>query len=637
MLPRARKRRSRSRQTVHWMYRPYLYPIITVLLLSSTTASAQSSTTTTLPTMVIEEGEATLNAATDDKNADVDSRASTSLVIDDTLPPPATATTTTTQQLLLPQTMKQHNYNPQQNHNRRHRLTSDERHELQRQAMFDAVLHHQEQKQVVGDDQEEQPPIHSSYFSSVQEMRSFYYFHSGVINAAARNAIRMASSASVYAADTTTVDTKTNVDDGNDDKLTDDRMEEVGWGDNDTEEKVYEDDYGNDEDYLLNQLAQNAIENKLMQVQKELEELMLTQQALVNNELRAKDDEDILLYDGIHQDDDIDSCQSGNQSSELSSSMSMNVDNNNQNSIPTESDSSSCNNSRPNNEKKTAVQHNRQSILPASATFTHEEYINIQHRLNCRSPQHRNRNRMVDGMSLPVAVEKWRKMRRAFWEMFDIPINDDDNGTEDYHYRYIPNPDLRVDFLSSSSSSPPPSSESSWNTTKRGVFAARDFKMGEVVYTQRNNTLYFQELSAWETYLQSLRESSSLSSKTNNTCNQQNKDEDDACLAIEWSFMKRISRPGRWLVMLVLDEGVYMRRNVPVAPMTSGILSTTTNVKEEYANDDIDDEDDIEEDDDRWLEGNVALDDERSLDFVALRNIQMGEEIIIGAGIEVDE
>jgi hypothetical protein len=632
------------------MYRPYLYPIITLLLVSSTTASAQSSTTTTttttttLPIMAIEEG-ATLvsNAATEDENADADgdSLASTSTVIDETIPPP-----TAPQQLLLPQTMKQHNHNPQQNHNRRRRLTSDERHELQRQAMSDAVLHHQEQKQkhVVGDDQEELPPIHSSFFSSVQEMRSFYYFHSGVINAASRNAIRMASSASVYAAGTTTVDTKTNVDNENDFKSTDDRMEEVEGGDDDTDEKVYDDDYGNDEDYLLNQFAQNAIENKLMQVQRELEELMLIQQALVNNELRAKDDEDILLYDGIHQDDDNDSCQSGNQSLELSSIMSMNVDNNNQNSIPTESDINSCSNYHPTNEKKKAVQHQKQYILPASATFTNEEYINIQHRLNCRSSQYRHRNRMVDSMSLPDAVGKWRKMRRAFWEMFDIPINEDDNGTEDYHYRYIPNPDLHVDFLPSSSSSSSPSSDSFLNTTKRGVFAARGFEKGEVVYTQKNNILYFQELSAWETYLLSLRESASASASsiTNNTSNQQNEDEDvdDACLAIEWSFMKRISRPGRWLVMLVLDEGVYMRRNVPVAPMTSGILSTNGN--EEYANDDIDDEDDIEDDDDdddddRWLEGNVALDDERSLDFVALRNIQMGEEIIIGAGIEVDE
>ena len=97
--------------------------------------------------------------------------------------------------------------------------------------------------------------------------------------------------------------------------------------------------------------------------------------------------------------------------------------------------------------------------------------------------------------------------------------------------------------------------------------------------------------------------------------------------------MKRISRPGRWLVMLVLDEGVYMRRNAADAASTSTNFGSKEDV--DLDEDDVDDNGSNDDEDDEWLEGNVALDDDRSLDFVALRNIRMGEEII-DAGIELD-
>jgi hypothetical protein len=113
----------------------------------------------------------------------------------------------------------------------------------------------------------------------------------------------------------------------------------------------------------------------------------------------------------------------------------------------------------------------------------------------------------------------------------------------------------------------------------RGLFAARDFESGEVVYTQKTNALFFQEESTWVKYLHALPTPH------------------DACLALQWSVIKQISRPGRWMVGLMLDEGVFM---------------TWLGKGERVGR----------------LRSNVALSDERSLDYVALRAIKKGEEII---------
>ncbi|KAL9187245.1 hypothetical protein ACHAXT_001348 [Thalassiosira profunda] len=126
------------------------------------------------------------------------------------------------------------------------------------------------------------------------------------------------------------------------------------------------------------------------------------------------------------------------------------------------------------------------------------------------------------------------------------------------------------------------------------LFADRDFAEGETVHSQKPNTVYFPTASAWDAFLHSLQ-------------NQR-----DACLALEWSTMKQISRPGRWLVALLLDEGVFMRR-----------------VQEDKGKNE-DEESGMADD------GNVSLDDERGFDYVALRDIKKGEEIVEKA-LEKDE
>ncbi len=706
---------------MHIMYWLYLYPVITLLLFVPSTANAQSSTTT-LRSLSTGDGGGVDSAKPpclqiDDEHVDTDSLISA--VVDVTLPPQTTSLATITplsspQQLLQPR-MQQHKHHilpdrrRHQSSTRRH-LTSDERHELQRRAMHDALLHHQQlQQQQQQQQNDNHQPLHSSYFSSVQEMRSYYYFHSGVINIAAENAIRMASSASGLSSSTSSPDidaadsaTTAEMDDGHDIKSIDDEMEEEEEEEEEDEKYKFDadsnlydtvdmdNDYiGNGEDYLLYQSAQNAIENALMQIEHDLEELMLVKLAN-DDKFRTREDDDA-YYDVIRQDEvprkvagaSNDLCQLGNQvpeASKSSLSMSMNFVNSNKNNkrLSTESDGSSCSNIHPiKKEKKLAP-----FLSTTTTTFTNVEYSNIQHRLNCPSRQYRYR--ITDSISLTDAIEKWRMMRQRFWKLFDIPIHEDEqaddfikedrsahasastsssqtlednvHGMEYYHYKYIPNPDLYVDFLSSSSlssssssfgtSSSSSSSSSSSETAskmKRGLFAARDFERGEVVYTHSKNSLYFQELSSWEAYLNSLQRQQQLSSasNTNHTISHTKDEVEDACLAVEWSFTKQISRPGRFLVMLVLDVGVYMRRNVAATPSADATSAASNFANEEDVDSDEDDDDDNgsneddDDEDDEWLEGNVALSDERSLDFVALRIIRMGEEII-DAGIELD-
>lgn len=501
---------------------------------------------------------------------------------------------------------------------------------------------------------------------------------------AARNAITMASSASLYlksAAADTAYDTVMNDGDNNimlidhvlegemEMDVNDHNIDDNSNSSFDDDDEGY-DDHSDDEDFLLYQFVQNAIEKKLIQVQNDLEELMLIQKQLRNDGGRTRDEKEE-KDDGIHHQEEEEDCG-------VTMSMSMNVDNHkNDDGVTTESDSSgSCSNTHENNNKNELAKRDRRSNLSFTTKFTNVEYNNIHHRMNCAtssSSRRRYRHRITDGISLLDAVEKWRKMRQHYWKLFDIPVHDvsieagsgsspspqpidsDVDGTGYYYYNYIPNPDLYVDWISSSSpdtssntstAATTTSSTETKSKTKRGLFAARDFKRGEVVYSQRDNALYFQALSAWEMFLQSLRKSSSTtSSNTTDTISQHQDDNDkdgDACLAIEWAIMKRISRPGRWLVMLVLDEGVYMRRNnvamtTPTTATTAATSTTTTNGNEVDGDSGDDDEEDVDDDDDdEWLDGNVQLYDERGLDFVALRNIRKGEEII-DAGPDVED
>jgi len=129
---------------------------------------------------------------------------------------------------------------------------------------------------------------------------------------------------------------------------------------------------------------------------------------------------------------------------------------------------------------------------------------------------------------------------------------------------------------------------------KYGLFAWEGFYKGEVVYSQKSSTVFFlQDFDLWRRFLHSLLP-----------------DTESACLAMEWTFKKKISYPGRWMLGLVLDEGAYMR--------SSG------------SSDEAEEEEDGNADGNK-KEYNVAPEDEddtRGLDLVAIRDIKPGEEII---------
>jgi len=78
----------------------------------------------------------------------------------------------------------------------------------------------------------------------------------------------------------------------------------------------------------------------------------------------------------------------------------------------------------------------------------------------------------------------------------------------------------------------------------------------------------------------------------------------DACLVLESSFMKQISRPGRFIIGLVLGQGMFLQQ---------------------LRKEDGDDDEEEEEEDEEY---NVALGNERGFDYVALWDIKEGEEII---------
>ncbi|KAL7552075.1 hypothetical protein ACHAWF_017234 [Thalassiosira exigua] len=148
-----------------------------------------------------------------------------------------------------------------------------------------------------------------------------------------------------------------------------------------------------------------------------------------------------------------------------------------------------------------------------------------------------------------AARAKWREFRSRFWERAttDGKIPTDEGG-------YVPYPGLRVDHVDRSDGGAGEGGDegageeadgddedgSSTTTTRAlGLVASRSFAKGDVVYVQGSNRVHFPSEAAWTSYLRSFS------------------DEADACLALEWSFMKQVSRPGRWTVGLVLDEGTF--------------------------------------------------------------------------------
>ena len=103
---------------------------------------------------------------------------------------------------------------------------------------------------------------------------------------------------------------------------------------------------------------------------------------------------------------------------------------------------------------------------------------------------------------------------------------------------------------------------------------------------QQNHILYFTSINIWRGFLESL---------PNNR---------DVCIAIQLSVVKQISRPGRFIIGLVLNESIFIRKLIKDVDVGGE--------KEKKA-----------------MRGNVALDDyARSFDYVALNYIMVGTEIV---------
>ena len=115
------------------------------------------------------------------------------------------------------------------------------------------------------------------------------------------------------------------------------------------------------------------------------------------------------------------------------------------------------------------------------------------------------------------------------------------------------------------------------STQNPRLHAAKNFPKDEVVYSHKHSTYYFSTISQWTSFLRSLP-----SKKLQ-------------CAAIQSTTLKRISRPGRWLLGLVLDEGIFIRKR---------------------------------DQEKKERKGNVALYDIRTLGYIATRYIREGEEIV---------
>jgi len=169
---------------------------------------------------------------------------------------------------------------------------------------------------------------------------------------------------------------------------------------------------------------------------------------------------------------------------------------------------------------------------------------------------------------------KWNELRHRFWKFANVdgqPAHDDDSdGGDDLK--------LCVDVFKGD--------KKTQQQRSIGLCAARDFESEEVVHSQRKNAFFFQDISMWISFLRSLPNAQ------------------DACLVLESSFMKQISRPGRFIIGLVLGQGMFLQQ---------------------LRREDGDDEEEEEEEDEEY---NVALGNERGFDYVALWDIKEGEEII---------
>jgi hypothetical protein len=173
-----------------------------------------------------------------------------------------------------------------------------------------------------------------------------------------------------------------------------------------------------------------------------------------------------------------------------------------------------------------------------------------------------------------------------------------------------------------------------------GLVAKRDYTRGEIVYTnihhrrhhyhqkRKTNVLYFQDGMEWIKFINSFIDDNTTTATTttitteyDSSNNEGMEDIDDnisntantpssslhhslACLIVESSLVKRISKPGRYVITVDIDMGLFARRTRRKGVVGGG-------------NDNV-------------VESNVALADKLDrFDWLAIRNIKAGEEIVI--------
>jgi len=161
--------------------------------------------------------------------------------------------------------------------------------------------------------------------------------------------------------------------------------------------------------------------------------------------------------------------------------------------------------------------------------------------------------------TIAEAEQKWAELHNAF---IKFTVGAAEHAVEPL----IPDSDLYIKFTTNDGTD-----TNKTSATVPRLYAAKNFSRDDVVYTSKKASFYFASASQWVGFLHSL--------PTNQVCS-----------AIEFSLMKQISRPGRYLFGLVLDEGVFMRQ--------------------------------------KKGKGNVALEDDRNFAYLATKSIKEGEEII---------
>jgi len=159
--------------------------------------------------------------------------------------------------------------------------------------------------------------------------------------------------------------------------------------------------------------------------------------------------------------------------------------------------------------------------------------------------------------TIAEAEEKWTELHNAFIKFTVV-----EHAVEPL---IISDSDLYIKFTTNGADT------NNTSATVPRLYAAKNFSRDDVVYTSKKASFYFASASQWVGFLHSLPKN-------------------QVCTAIEFSLMKQISRPGRYLFGLVLDEGVFMRQEKG--------------------------------------KGNVALEDDRNFAYLATQSIKEGEEII---------